>query len=156
MCGGDQAPPGLLPGGDHPQPGAALHIQIDNCFLEQSELEEALGQHKQAEAVAKQTGDGQGLAAALGNMGNVCHDKGELDEALSYLERALQIDREMGSRLGEANQLNNMGIVCWLRGEPDRAAELLNEALAIFEQMGARLDVERTKRNIERVTGGGE
>ena len=117
----------------------ALHILIGNCFLLQSELEEAEGHYRQAETAAKNAGEPEDLAAALGNMGVIYGQKGELDEALSQFERTLKIDREIGNRLGEANQLGNMGIVYRRKGELDKALSHYEQALKIDREIGNRL-----------------
>jgi tetratricopeptide (TPR) repeat protein len=139
-----------------PSQRAALHIQIGNCFLDLSQLGEALGHYRQAETAARGGNDREGLAVALGNTGIIYREKGERDEALSQLERALEIQREIAYRLGEARQLGNVGLVYRDKGEPDRALEWLRQALAIFEQVGAGPEIEKAKENIKAIAGGGE
>ncbi len=68
----------------------------------------------------------------------------------------MKIDREIAYRLGEARALANMGVVYRDRGERDKALEWLRQSLAIFEEIGAGLHIEKTRRIIEDMAGGGE
>jgi len=129
----------------------ALHGLIGNCFMNMSELKEAEGHYKEAEAEAKAADDTEGLAAAMGNLGIVYRQKGELDKAMEHHQQALKIDIEIGNRLGQANQLGNLGIVYQQKGELDKALEYYQQALEIFQQIGAILDVEKAKKAIELV-----
>ena len=116
----------------------ALHVTIGNSFLRLSELEEAMGHYKQAETLAMEANDKEGLSAAVGNLGNVYLTKGDLDKALEYYQQALKIDREIGKREGEANDLGNMGIVYGIKGELDKALEHHQQALKIDREIGNR------------------
>ena len=77
----------------------ALHILIGNCFFNLSELEEAAGHYQQADKAAREADDQQGLAASLGNMGNVYLEKGEQEKALKHYEQALAIFEQIGAQL---------------------------------------------------------
>jgi tetratricopeptide (TPR) repeat protein len=117
----------------------ALHGLIGNCFMNMSELKEAEGHYKEAEAEAKAADDTEGLAAAMGNLGIVYRQKGELDKAMEHHQQALKIDIEIGNRLGQANQLGNLGIVYTQKGELDRALDNLLQALEIDREIGYRI-----------------
>ena len=130
---------------------AALHILIGNCFLSLSELAEAEGHYRQAEKVAKEVDDREGLAAALGNIGLIYQTKGDLDKALDYHQQSLNIEREIGEKEGEASQLGNIGLIYCLKGEPDRELEYLEKALKIFKEIGAKIEIEQTNQYIARI-----
>ena len=59
----------------------ALLILIGNCFLSTGRREEAQGSYKEAEKIAREDNNNEGLSAALGNIGIACQFKGELDKA---------------------------------------------------------------------------
>ena len=115
---------------------AALHILIGNCFYHMSELEEAEGHYRQAETEAKEANDKQGLAAALGNIGNICQTKGELDKALEKFEKILTIHKDIGNRKGEAADLGNIGIIYKNKGELDKALDYHQQSLKIEKEIG--------------------
>ena len=53
----------------------------------------------------------------------------------------------------EALDLCNLGLMCHLKGKKDKALDYLNQALAIYKQAGAKKEIERTKRDIQRLKG---
>jgi len=116
----------------------ALHILIGNCFFSLSELEEAEGHYRQAETAAKEAKDGEGLAAALGNIGLIYQIKGELDKALDYHQQALKTHSEIGYREGEANALGNIGIIYQTKGDLDKALVYHQQALKINREIGRK------------------
>lgn len=117
---------------------AALHLLIGNCFISLSELKEAEGHYRQAEALATQANDQQGLAAAQSGMGLVYRHRGELDLALEHHQKALEIARDIGHRQGEATDLGNIGLVYHRKGELDLALEHHHKALDIHRDIGYR------------------
>jgi tetratricopeptide (TPR) repeat protein len=116
----------------------ALLILIGNCFLSQSHLKEAEGHYREAEVIAKESNDKEGLSSALGNMGIVYGRKGELDKALEQFQLALKINREIGDREGEAKSLGSMGNVYLIKGELDKALGYFQPALKIHREIGDR------------------
>lgn len=121
-----------------PSQRAALHILIGNCFLGLSELEEAEGHYREAETAAREAGDKEGLAAALGNIGLIYHTRGELDKALDYHQQSLKIHREIGQKEGEASALGNIGIVHGIKRELDKALDFFQQALKINRDIGRK------------------
>jgi len=117
---------------------AALHILIGNCYARLSELEEAQGHYKEAEATARQAKDNEGRAIALGNIGIIYKTKGELDKALDYLKQSLKIDQEIGRRDGEAADLGNIGTIYATNGELDKALDYFQRSLKIDQEIGLR------------------
>jgi tetratricopeptide (TPR) repeat protein len=117
---------------------AALHILIGNCCFHLSELEEAEGHYREAEAAATQAKDDEGLAAALGNTGLVYQTEGEMDKALELYERVFKIEREMGRKWGEANALGNIGNIYLSQKKLDKALDCHQQALKIDKKIGYR------------------
>lgn len=117
---------------------AALHILVGNCFAHLSELEEAEGHYRQAEALARQVGDRRGLAVALVNMAGVYYIRGELHPALEHYQKALEIHADTGYRQGEASALGNIGSIYRLKGELGLALEHYQRALRIHRDIGYR------------------
>ncbi len=129
---------GCLTNAIEPSEKVALLGLIGNCFLSTSRLEEAMGNYKEAEDIARRDDNKEGLSAVLGNMGLIFQIKGELDKALEHHKQNLEIAREMGNREQEANQLGNMGLIYQTKGELDKALEHHRQALAIAREIGKR------------------
>lgn len=113
---------------------AALHILIGNCFLSLSEIEEAEEHYKEAEIIAREANNDEGLAAALSNRGIIYGIKGELDKAIYYCHQSLDIEREIGNREGEASVLGNIGIIYRYKGDNEKALEYYEQALNIARE----------------------
>ena len=116
----------------------ALLILIGNCFSSVSRLPEAEGSYKEAEEIAKEVNDKEGLATALNALGTVYKKMGELDKALEHHQQALMIHKKIGNQGGEACALGNIGIVYKTKGELDKALEHHQQALMICRDMGDR------------------
>lgn len=125
---------------------------IGLVYQTKGDLDQALEHFQQVLAMERELGRQWGEANALGNIGVIYHDKGDLDQALKYQKEALDINREIGYREGKASDLSNIGVVYQAKSDLDQALKYLNEALKIFEQIKIPEKIEKTKRNIERIS----
>jgi tetratricopeptide (TPR) repeat protein len=93
---------------------------------------------EQALQLYRETGDRQGEANAVYNLGVMRVGLGDLVEARSCFEQAHRILREIGDRPGEAIPLDELGWV--FRGEDDFAGAraCIEEAMAINREVGNR------------------
>lgn len=103
-------------------------IQGDVAAM-QPPLDEAL-------SVAREIGDGPGLALSSISLGAVAYLKGDLDRASALLDESLSLLRSSGQAAMAANLLIWRALVCSARGERERATELLEEGLGISREMG--------------------
>ncbi|TAD79089.1 MAG: tetratricopeptide repeat protein [Oscillatoriales cyanobacterium] len=88
--------------------------------------------------LAKLTGDRQGEAASLGNLGLAYRSLGQYQRAIDLYEQSLAIAREIGDRKGEANSLGNLGNAYYSLGQVQRAIGLHEQSLAIAREIGDR------------------
>ncbi|MBN1572442.1 MAG: tetratricopeptide repeat protein [Deltaproteobacteria bacterium] len=111
-------------------------IKFGNLEYSKSNYDSAFYYYKVALERAKESGDEEAKAAALGNIGLIYKDKGEPDKALKYHEDALKIHKETGYKQGQANQLGNIGLIYQNKGEPDKALKYHEDALKIHKEIG--------------------
>ncbi|MCK4403495.1 MAG: tetratricopeptide repeat protein [candidate division Zixibacteria bacterium] len=131
---------------------AAALGNIGLIYQAKGDLDEALKYHQNALKIDKEIGYRKGETSDLGNIANVHYLKGDLDQALKYHQRSLEISKQIGHREYEASELGNIGNVYYLKGDLDQALKYLNEVLKIFEEIGMLEQIEKTKRNIERIS----
>lgn len=118
---------------------AQLHLLAGNGFLNLSELGEAEDHYEQSLMAARQAGDKEAQAAALGHLGLVYSVRGDLNKAEQHYMQALAVDEEIGNKLGQADALGNLGNVYADRADLEKAEEHHRRALAIHEEIGNQL-----------------
>lgn len=115
-------------------------VMIARCLVGMSttqralqRLDNALDCAERALAIREQRiipRDEFGIAACLGNLGNIFHDQGDLPQALAYTLRAAELLNICGQgdpRL--AAVLNNLGALYQSVGESEKAREYFQRAL---------------------------
>jgi tetratricopeptide (TPR) repeat protein/transcriptional regulator with XRE-family HTH domain len=122
----------------HGLSGHAIHLaQAMHAFLYISGYwDEALSMHERAVAAARDSGDGNGQAGALGALSHIQNLTGRLSAACVFAADAVAIYRDLANRLGEANSLIHLGIVRFRMGEFEGAMALAIEALDIYREQG--------------------
>jgi DNA-binding SARP family transcriptional activator/Tfp pilus assembly protein PilF len=98
---------------------------------------ELIATHQVALDSARQTGNRQGEAWLLNNLGDALGRKGD-PAGIGHLEQALEIAREIGDRIGEVRACNNLGDVLEALGREDEALEQLQRALDLCRKGGNR------------------
>ena len=88
--------------------------------------------------LAKLTGNRQGEAASLGNMGVAYYSLGQYRRAIDFHEQALEIDREIGDLQGEGGSLCGLGNAYYSLGQYQRAIDFHEQSLAIKREIGDR------------------
>jgi DNA-binding SARP family transcriptional activator/Flp pilus assembly protein TadD len=96
----------------------------------------ATGYREKALAIHQETGDRQGEARALNNLGLTFGMRGQFEESLSYLMRGLACSREIGDRYLESIALQNTGDCMRGLRRYDDAISYFQRALAIFRASG--------------------
>jgi ppGpp synthetase/RelA/SpoT-type nucleotidyltranferase/Tfp pilus assembly protein PilF len=85
--------------------------------------------------INRDSGNRQGEANTLANIGYIYTSKEKYDEAIEYFTKALQINIEIGGRQGEANQLLNLGSTYRLLGDMTKAMEYCKQALKLHTKI---------------------
>jgi tetratricopeptide (TPR) repeat protein len=125
-----------------------IYNQIGVCHYIQGRLDDALRDFDESARRAKQYGDEQGKAPALGNIGVILHDYGERFNALNSMNEALALVRRFDDRRAAVPYLGNIGNVHRDQGELDTALQFHEEALAISRRIGDRSGVASSLGNI--------
>ncbi len=102
----------------------------------QGDLDQALEYYEQSLALYEESGNRQGIAAALNGLGSVFKQKGDLDRALDFYKRSLVLQEEIGDKLNIAKALNNIGLTYENQGELDRTMEYFQRSLTLLEESG--------------------
>jgi tetratricopeptide (TPR) repeat protein len=100
--------------------------------------EEAVLLHHAASGAAQRSGDRQGQANALNNLGAVRYLTDDYPGAVEVLEQAKETYRRLGDRLGQARALSNLGVVRYLTSDLPGAVDAHTQALQICRGLGDR------------------
>jgi len=117
---------------------AAALNNLGIALREVRRFEEAIGAHREAAAIHRETGDRPGQGAALHNLGTVLQEVRRFEEAIGALREAAAIYRETGDRQGEGMALNNLGTVLQDVRQFEEAIGALRDAAAICLETGDR------------------
>ena len=103
-------------------------------YLKQNNLPEAESNFIQALTHMKQSGDEEGQAYVLGNLGNLCFQSRRLDKAQEYYGKALTYMEKVNDIRGIESSLGNLGSVFFYKGSLDEAEETYKKALKFLEE----------------------
>ena len=107
------------------------------CSL-QGDFPAARALHEESLAIRRELGDRFGIAASLGNLGNVAVNQGDHPAARALQEQSLAIYRELGDRFGIAATLNSLAVLALKHNDYPAAKALLEESMAIRRALGHR------------------
>jgi len=94
--------------------------------------------HRLAGAMARETGDSEGQAAALVHAGVLHRQLGELRADKAALSQASGLYRRLGNRRGLAAALLELGVAKRLSDMAEDGGRDLSEALALYRELGDR------------------
>jgi signal transduction histidine kinase len=112
---------------------------------------ESLEYARQALDLARQLGDREGEADALGNVGIGHYYLADYKQALAYYTDCLDLSEQIAYDKGIANALNNIGVLHFVWGDLDRTLEYYSRALEVREKTGDRLGAAKTYNNLGNV-----
>jgi tetratricopeptide (TPR) repeat protein len=125
-----------------------IYNQTGVCQYVRGRLDDALRNFEESARLAKEYGDEDGKAPALGNIGLILHDRGEFGDALKQLSEALAIARKSDDQRVAAPFLASIGNIHRDRREYDEALQYCREALAISRNSGDKSGIARCLGNI--------
>ena len=117
--------------------GGAL-TSVGRAYDALGEPQEARDRYEQALAHLRSTGNRDGEARTLNNLGVLHADLGEVQEALARYGEALAIFQAAENRRWQARVLQNVGLVYHGVGELERAVGSYEQALALWRAVGDR------------------
>lgn len=100
--------------------------------------------YRRLEEIAREHGDRERIATAVGNRGDVHRNRGEYDEAMACYREQEEIARERGDRLRIALATGSRGSVHTLRGEYDEALVCFEEQEKISREISDRQSIGRS------------
>jgi predicted ATPase/class 3 adenylate cyclase len=115
---------------------ADAHNALGNLLGDSGEHELARQQYELALALRRTTGDQEGIAGTLNNLGIIAFWRGDYDGATALHEESRALREAQHDPFGLALSLSNLGDVLLARGEFDRARELQTASLRLREQAG--------------------
>ena len=107
-------------------------------FQSRNNWVDCISTHRIALDSARRSGNRQGEAWVLNNLGYALGITGDSD-SIGCLEQALSIRREIGDRIGEAQAANNLADAYRALNRKEQALELLLRALDLNREVGYRL-----------------
>ena len=111
---------------------------LGTCRYLLGDYRQAIDLHKQARAIARDTGDRRSESTALGGLG-LCHlSLGEYRQAIDLLTQARAIARDTGDRRSESTALDRLGLCHLSLGDYRQAIDLYTQARAIARDTGDR------------------
>ena len=140
------------PGGDERTPERATALIAAGALAYfQGDYPAARARYEESLAIRRELGDRRGIAALLGNLGNVTAAQGDFASARAILEETLAIMRELGDRWGIARSLANLGNVAHEQGDIASARTLYEESLASWRELGDRRGIAHSLNNLGNV-----
>ncbi|WP_306214151.1 tetratricopeptide repeat protein [Actinoplanes sp. RD1] len=100
---------------------------------------EVVTAHRHAVRAARQTGDLNGRAQALADLGSACHKLGRYGPAAKHLRQALALFARTGDPSGQARALTGLGVVEHRLCRYDKATGRFARALRLHRQQGDRI-----------------
>ena len=116
-----------------------IPVAMSGFLHTQGHWNEALSLGQAALAAARTTGDRQGQAWALTQLGIAQELTGDYPAAAASQTEALRLFRDIGNQRGQAWALNELGLVQWLTGDYPAATASQTEALLLFCDIGNQL-----------------
>ena len=119
----------------YPRADAHGHHVKGTAHFINGDYRAAVDEYERSLRVSEELNDLKGIAASLGNLGNVYSELGDHRRAQECAERSLEIEIRVGNQDGIAHSLNNLGSMHLNRGDYLRALDLFERSLAIREKM---------------------
>jgi tetratricopeptide (TPR) repeat protein len=125
---------------DHQRSGYAVGLaRILYRHLVETNLTGLVALSGHALRATEETGDLNGQARALGQLGNGHFWMGQDETASELLRRALALYRQIGDPVGEARSLTSLSQISYQRGRYESGLHDLRQAIVLYRQAGDRL-----------------
>ena len=147
----------------------ALNTQGSSFFI-QTDYARSIDCHTKSLKIREEIGDQKGIAASLGNIGNIYKDQGDAatilkekeelyNKAIDYQNRGLKIKQQINDQQGIAASLSNLGIIFRSQGKLlsdtlqkeemyKKALDFQIRSLKIQEEVGNKRGIANTLSNI--------
>jgi tetratricopeptide (TPR) repeat protein len=85
--------------------------------------------------ITEELGDKQGIAIALGLIGELLSTRGDFHRAIEYLQKNLMLCEELGYQKGIAKAVNTLGDVFFFTEQYDRSLHFYNRAIEVTRKI---------------------
>ncbi|MCB9101034.1 MAG: tetratricopeptide repeat protein [Anaerolineales bacterium] len=117
----------------------------------QTDYQSATTHHQVALTLYQESGDEQGVAFALNNLGAQANAQGNNEQATKYFEESIALSNKLGDKLPMSYALHNLSEVAKHQGNYGRALALAEEALSIMREHGNKWMIARQLANVGQV-----
>jgi C4-dicarboxylate-specific signal transduction histidine kinase len=93
-------------------------------------------------------GNKSGMAANLGDIGELYRNLNNHEKALEYVLKSLQLYKELGDKNGIARDLGNIGVIYTEQKNYSKAMEYHLQSLKISEELGVKIETAASLGNI--------
>ncbi len=107
-----------------------IHYMRGNLFFMTGDIEGCLGEHEKSLALAEETGSAEGMALALGGLGDAYYLRGHMRSARDQFQACVKLCQEHG--FGQI-EVSNRYMVGWSRMHLMEFSEAMDDALASIE-----------------------
>jgi serine phosphatase RsbU (regulator of sigma subunit)/Tfp pilus assembly protein PilF len=88
--------------------------------------------------IREETGDKNGTAVSLNNLGSLYQEQGDLAKSIDVYTRSLKIAEEINDKEGVARTLGNIGQIYYRQKDIDKGIEYCTKSLKLFEELGGK------------------
>ena len=107
-----------------------IHYMRGNLFFMTGDIEGCLGEHEKSLTLAEETGSAEGMALALGGLGDAYYLRGHMRSACDQFQACIKLCQEHG--FGQI-EVSNRNMVGWSRMHLMEFSEAIDDALASIE-----------------------
>jgi len=115
---------------------AAHYTGLGKAYLDIGDFQHAEEYFKKSLMLHEESGNLQGLANTLGNLGIIYKHKGEFKLAGEYHKRSINIFDQLHDDKGTRNELGNIGTLYMHLGDPLKALSFFEQSLLFSQKVG--------------------
>jgi CHAT domain-containing protein/tetratricopeptide (TPR) repeat protein len=132
-----------------------VNIEFERALRSQGKRFGVLGDYSKAMSlcqfaltIAQELQDKDGIATALGTIGNIHWFQGRYDLALETHQKSLKIREEIGDKFGISGSLIDIGNINYSRGDFAEAIDYYQRSLRVAEEIGDKVDISAALNNM--------
>ncbi len=110
----------------------------------QGDFARAKSLYEEGIAIFEETGDQEGVAQSLNQLGDVARGQGDPGTAQALYQQSLALLKEVGDKWGAANVLTDLGDLALDQRDPESAHRRFEESLVLFGELGDRRGLVRS------------
>ena len=109
---------------------------IGTAYLSLGEYNKTIQANNNSLNIAKEIGDSQGEADALGNLGIAYYYLGQQERAITFLQQQIELAKIIGDNLGFSNGLGSLAQIYSDQGQYSEAIDFFKQSLFISRKIG--------------------